>query len=263
MKPILNNALSAARQASKIILHKFDRLDTIKISEKGHNDFVTEVDQAAERVIIETLKDIYPEHSFLGEESGQSDGDPDALWIIDPLDGTTNFIHGIPHFCISIAFQEKGKVQHGLIYDPIRQELFTASRGEGARLDDRRLRVSNCSTLDQALIGTGFPAKQTHQINHYLKTFEAIFPKTRGIRRGGSAALDLAYVAAGRLDGFWELSLKPWDVAAGVLMIQEAGGLVGDVLGQTDYLQHGSIVAGNSKIFKGIVKTLNPIVKEG
>lgn len=263
MKPILNNALTAARQASKVILHKFDRLDTIKVTQKAHNDFVTEVDEAAERIIIETLKEIYPDHSFLGEESGETEGDPDALWIIDPLDGTTNFIHGIPHFCISMAFQEKGKTQHGLIYDPIRQELFTASRGEGVKLDDKRVRVSDCQKLENALVGTGFPSKQTHQTQHYLKTFEAIFPETRGIRRAGSAALDLAYVAAGRLDAFWELSLKPWDVAAGALMIQEAGGLVGDVMGQTDYMQHGSIVAGNAKMFKAIVKTLNPVLKEG
>jgi myo-inositol-1(or 4)-monophosphatase len=258
MQPMLNIAFKAAREASKLILNKYDRLDTVKVLEKDNNDFVTEVDQAAEQIIIETLKESYPDHSFLGEESGELEGDPNQQWIIDPIDGTTNFIHGFPHFCISIAFKLNGKIEHGLIYDPIRQELFSASRGKGAQLNDKRIRVSQCKTLSNALIGTGFPFKQKQQFNHYLKTFEAIFPKSRGIRRSGSAALDLAYVAAGRLDGFWELSLKPWDIAAGVLLIQEAGGLVGDVHGDNTYMENGNIVVGNPKVFKQLLQTIRP-----
>ena len=233
-----------------------------RINKKSRNDFVTEVDHAAEQVIIETLQEIYPEHSILAEESGLSEGDPNQQWIIDPLDGTTNFIHGFPHFCISIAFKLNGKIEHGLIYDPIRQELFSASRGQGARLNDKRIRVSNCNALEHALVGTGFPFKDKHHFDNYLQTFAAVFPKTTGMRRGGSSALDLAYVAAGRLDGFWELSLNPWDMAAGILIIQEAGGLVSDVQGDNKYMETGNIVTGNTKIFKAILKIIAPILKD-
>ncbi len=258
MQPTLNIAFNAARKASKIILNKYDRLHTVTITEKGPNDFVTEVDLASEQAIIETLKEAYPDHSIIAEESGLTEGDPNQQWIIDPLDGTTNFIHGLPHFCISMAFKQDGKLEHGLIYDPIRQELFTASRGKGTYLNDKRVRVSACNHLSQALIGTGFPFKQKQQFDHYMQTFSAIFLQTSGIRRGGSAALDLAYVAAGRLDGFWELSLQPWDIAAGVLMIQEAGGLIGDLHGENTFMDNGNIIAGNAKIFKALLQTIRP-----
>jgi myo-inositol-1(or 4)-monophosphatase len=258
MEPMLNVAFNAVRHASKMILKKYDRIDNLNIMSKGHNDLVTEVDKSAERIIVDTLKETYPEHSFMGEEYGLSEGDPNHQWIIDPLDGTTNFIHGVPHFCISVAYKRDQKLEHGLIYDPIRQELFTATRGKGAQLNDKRIRVSTCDQLSQALIGTGFPFKQQDAFDQYLRTFAHLFPKTGGIRRAGAAALDLAYVAAGRFDGFWELSLKPWDIAAGVLMIQEAGGLVSDMHGSNDFMESGNIIAGNTKIFKAMLQTIKP-----
>lgn len=262
MQALLNTAFKGARKASQIILHKFDRLDTITIKEKNINDFVSEVDHASEQAIIETLKEAYPEHSILSEEFGVVEGNPNEQWIIDPLDGTTNFIHGVPHFCISIAFKQDGKLEHGLVYDPIRQELFTASRGKGARLNDKRIRVSGCSNISHALIGTGFPVRQHQQLGHYLKMFESIFTKSSGIRRNGAAALDLAYVAAGRFDGFWELCLQPWDIAAGTLLIQEAGGLVSDLYGNNTFMESGNIVAGNSKVFKAMLQTINQVLKD-
>ncbi|MBA2654931.1 MAG: inositol monophosphatase [Gammaproteobacteria bacterium] len=261
MQPILNIAIAAARNASRVIVRSIGRLDAHQISEKDKNDFVTEVDKAAEKEIIQTLKKTYPDHKFIAEESGVQEGNEDFTWIIDPLDGTTNFIHGIPHFAISIAFQYKGKMEHGVIYDPIRNELFVASRGEGARLNDRRIRVSSNIKIERSLLGTGFPFKNLHHIPLYMKIFEHILPQVSGIRRAGSAALDLAYVAAGRFDGFWELGLQQWDMAAGVLMIKEAGGLVCDFSGEENYLSQGDLIAGNPKVFKGLLQMIHPIAQ--
>ncbi len=252
MHPMLTIAIQAARQASKILLRFIDHLDSLDISTKARNDFVTEVDRLSELEIISVIRKAYPEHSILAEESGFSEGN-DYCWIIDPLDGTTNYLRGFPHFAITIAFKHKQTIEVGIVYDPIRHELFTATRGQGAKLNDHRIRVSQNKKLENSLIGTGFPCREPHHLRPYMNIFEAVFPKTAGIRRAGAAALDLAYVAAGRLDGFWEASLKEWDMAAGTLLIQEAGGLVGDFHGEEYYLDNGNIIAGNPKIYKGLL----------
>lgn len=259
MHPILNVAVKAARNGSKIILRSMDRLSDISVSEKSRNDYVTEVDKATEIEIIETIRKAYPEHNFIGEESGTTPGNPDFSWIIDPLDGTANFIHGFPQFAISIAFKQKGKLDQAVIYDPVRDELFTASRGEGAKLNNRRIRVSECAKLEKALVGTGFPFKQPKIFNQYFTAFQMLFPKVSDMRRAGSAALDLAYVAAGRLDAHWELGLKEWDIAAGALLIKEAGGFITDFQGNENYLENGNIIAATPKIFKPLVQNLQPI----
>ncbi len=257
MHPLLNIAVRAARSAGNIISRSVERIDTLTIDTKAQNDFVTEVDRLAEREIIKVIHDAYPDHGILAEESGLQQGD-DYQWIIDPLDGTTNFLHGFPQFAVSIAVRHKGRIEHAVVYDPMRQELFTASRGAGAQLDGRRIRVSRRKGLDGALIGTGFPFKQKHHLDTYLATFKALFVRTAGIRRPGAAALDLAYLAAGRLDGFWEIGLSPWDMAAGSLLIREAGGLVGDFSGGDRYLETGNIVGGNAKLFHAILQTIQP-----
>lgn len=257
MHPMLNIAIRAARQAGNIISRSMEKLDRLKINVKSENDFVSEVDERAEQAIIETILKAYPAHAILAEESGEHTGNA-FQWIIDPLDGTTNFLHGFPQFAVSIALRHNGRIEQAVIYDPLRQELFTASRGEGAKLNDRRLRVSTRPGLDGALLGTGFPFKQQQHLDAYLAMFKALFPMTAGIRRAGSAALDLAYVAAGRLDGFWEIGLQPWDMAAGSLLIQEAGGLVGDFSGGGEHLSSGNVVAGNAKIFKAMLQKLHP-----
>jgi myo-inositol-1(or 4)-monophosphatase len=213
MHPILNIAIRAARSAGEVIVRSIERLETIQFVEKAENDFVTEIDQQSEKIIIEAIRKTYPNHAILGEESGHLAGHADCTWIIDPLDGTRNFMHGFPHFCISIAFQHKDRIEHGLIYDPIRQEIFTASRGGGAQLNSRRIRVSNRPTLKTGLLGTGFPVRPQANFDAYLKTLAQLMPQASGIRRAGSAALDLAYTAAGRLDGYWEFGLAPWDIA--------------------------------------------------
>jgi len=257
MHPALNIAIKAARRAGQIINRASLDLDVVKVSSKRHNDFVTEIDKAAEAAIIGVIRDAYPEHAILAEESGPS-GESDHQWIIDPLDGTTNFIHGFPQFAVSIALAHKGVLTQAVIYDPGRNELFTASRGQGAYLNDRRLRVSKRARLDDALLGTGFPYRVFEYIDAYLGMFRDLLQKTAGIRRPGSASLDLAYVAAGRLDGFWEIGLAPWDLAAGALLITEAGGLVGDLTGEAGYLQSGNIVGGNPKIFAQILQIIEP-----
>lgn len=265
MHPMLNIAIRAARRAGNLISSAIDQVDRLDVTEKATNDFVTQVDRQAEESIISVLHEAYPEHDILAEESGNTTGkkgNSDFQWIIDPLDGTTNFLHGFPQFAVSIGVKHKGRMEHAVVYDPTRQELFTASRGAGAILNDRRIRVSGRKSLNGALLGTGFPFKQQDDLDTYLATFKALFPNTAGIRRPGSAALDLAYVAAGRLDGFWEIGLKPWDMAAGALLIQEAGGLVGDFGGGDDYLQTGNVVAGNPKIFKEILQTIRPHLSE-
>ncbi len=264
MHPIVNIAVQAARSAGNTINRSIHKLDTLKISNKGHNDFVTEVDQRAEQAIIHTIHKAYPDHAILAEESGQQEGREDGSdfqWIIDPLDGTTNYLHGFPQYAVSIAVKHKGRLEHGVIYDPLKDELFTASRGQGALLNNRRLRVTPRKSLEGALLGTGFPYTDHRNLDLYLGMLGALIRKTAGVRRAGSAALDLAYVAAGRLDGFWELNLKPWDLAAGILMIQEAGGISADIDGGHTVLETGNVVAGNPKIFKAILQEIAPYCK--
>lgn len=257
MEPMLTIALRAGRKAAELIERAFERVDQVTIEAKSHNDFVTEVDKAAEKEIIYHLRKAYPDHTIRGEEGGVQLGkNPDYEWIIDPLDGTTNFIHGIPHFSVSIACKYKGQLEHAVIIDPIKREEFTASRGRGAKLNDRRIRVSPRRGLEGALIGTGIPFNgyAMENIVPYLACVQEIAGQTAGIRRCGSAALDLAYVAAGRFDAFWEMNLNQWDIAAGILLITEAGGLVSDFNGGADYLDSGHIVAGGPKVFKPVLQ---------
>jgi len=256
MHPMLNIAVRAARAAGDAIVRQMDFVNDIPVKEKGRNDFVTEIDQHAEAIIIETIKNAYPDHAFLGEETGKS-GDSDFEWIIDPLDGTTNYLHGFPQFAVSIALRNKGRLEQAVIYDPLRQELFTASKGAGAQLNNRRVRVSQRRTLEGALLGTGFPFKDQALLDEYLESFRAFFPMTSGIRRAGAASLDLAYLACGRLDGFWEYKLKLWDIAAGVLLVREAGGMISDIDGGDHYMETGNIVAANSSLLKVMLQKLN------
>jgi len=258
MHPLLNIGVRAARRAGDSIVRSLARLDSIKIDSKGRNDFVTEVDRNAEAEIIATVRKSYPEHAFLAEESGRS-GDGEFVWIIDPLDGTTNFLHGFPTFAVSIAVEQKGRLQHAVVYDPMRQELYTASRGDGAQLDGKKIRVSPQRTLEGSLISTGFPfrADGAH-VDDYLAILKAVMTVAAGVRRPGSAALDLAYVAAGRTDGFWEFGLSPWDTAAGTLLILEAGGRVGTPSG-ADYALGKNIVAGNPKVYEALIAAIGPL----
>ncbi len=249
MHATLNIAVKAARRAASVINRASTQLDLLTVQSKSPNDFVTEVDRAAEQAIIEVLRDAFPGHGILAEESGESGPESEFNWIIDPLDGTTNFIHGLPQYAVSIAQTKNGVLEHAVVYDPNTNEMFTASRGAGAFLNDRRIRVSRRTRLNEALIGTGFPFRQLDHVDAYLAMFKELTQKTAGIRRPGAASLDLAYVAAGRFDGFWEMGLSPWDMAAGVLLIQEAGGLVSDLSGEANYLTTGNVVAGTPKIF--------------
>ena len=261
MHPTLNIAIRAARSAGNVIIRNLGKLDSLTVHTKNRNDFVSEVDTQAEQEIIFILRKAFPDHGILAEESGHHEGD-EYQWIIDPLDGTTNFLHGFPQFAVSIALRHKGRLEQGVVYDPLRQELFTATRGAGAQLNDRRIRVTNRKELDGALLGTGFPFKSQQHLDTYLDMFRALFPQTAGVRRAGSAALDLAYVASGRLDGFWEIGLNIWDMAAGILLIQEAGGLSGDFTGGHDFLSNGNLVAANPKLFAEILKTIRPFVTD-
>src|SRR6516165_2080383 len=261
MQPLLNIAVRAARRAGEVIVRSMNRLESLTIASKGRNDFVTEVDRAAEREIIASIRRHYPQHAFLAEESGRS-GEHETLWIIDPLDGTTNFLHGFPVFAVSIACQIRGRLEHAVIYDPMRQELFTASRGAGAHLDNHRMRVSKARVLDGALIATGFPYRANlRYADAYFGMLKAVTEQAAGVRRPGAAALDLAYIAAGRVDAFWELGLAPWDTAAGTLLIQEAGGRIGTLTGG-DYQQQGNIVAGTPKVYAALLAALAPFVPE-
>ena len=260
MHPALNIMVKAARRASQIINRASQDLEHLKISTKQHNDFVTEVDRAAEATIIDTLREAYPEYGILAEESGQTagaDSGNDYQWIIDPLDGTTNFIHGFPQYAVSIALAHKGQIIQAVIYDTLRNEMFTASKGGGAYLNERRIRVSKCLRVDDALLGTGFPFRHLEHLDAYMAIFKDFTQRCPGIRRAGSAALDLAYVASGRLDGFWEFGLAPWDMAAACLLITEAGGLVGDLSGGEEYLKTGNIIAGSPKVFAQILQTID------
>jgi myo-inositol-1(or 4)-monophosphatase len=260
MHPMLNVAVKAARAAGSIINRASTDLDGIKVGAKGINDFVTEVDHAAEAVIIKTLLDAYPQHAILAEESGREHGNQqsDYQWIIDPLDGTTNFIHGLPIYAVSIALAFKGVVQQAVVYDPSRNDLFHASKGRGAYVNDRRLRVSRRTRLSDALVGTGFPFRKGDNFQRYLKLFEAVMQQTAGVRRPGAASLDLCYVAAGWYDAFFETGLSPWDVAAGSLIVTEAGGLVGNFTGEADYLHQRELLAGTPKVYAQLVPMLKP-----
>ncbi|MFT3665266.1 inositol monophosphatase family protein [Piscinibacter sp.] len=263
LHPMLNIAIKAARGAGAIINRASLDLDLLKINTKGPNDFVSEVDQAAEQSIIETVLAAYPGHGILAEESGRSHGakDSDYVWIIDPLDGTTNFLHGFPVYAVSIALAFRGQVQQAVVYDPARNDLFYASKGRGAYLNDKRLRASKRTRLSDALIGTGFPFRKGDNFKRYVQMFEEVMQNCAGLRRPGAAALDLCYVAAGWYDGFFETGLNPWDVAAGSLMITEAGGLVGNFTGEADYLYQREVVAGNPKVYAQLVQILTPYTR--
>jgi myo-inositol-1(or 4)-monophosphatase len=254
---MLNIAVRAARRAGSIINRAALAGGGLQVKSKRKNDFVTEVDRAAEASIIETVRKAYPAHAILGEESGALDvAEAEFRWIIDPLDGTTNFIHAFPQYCVSIGVEQRGALAHAVIYDPLRDELFTASKGRGAFLNDRRMRVSKCQKVEDALIGTGFPYRELGRLDLYMRQLRTMMEKSSGVRRAGAAALDLAYVACGRLDGFWELGLAPWDMAAGALLIQEAGGLVADLQGDQGFLEKGDICAATPKLFPALLQSL-------
>ena len=256
MQPMLNIAIRAAHKAGDFIVRKINKLPDLKVEVKALNDFVSEVDRQAESLIIEELLKAFPGHGILAEESGVIEGQDDYRWIIDPLDGTTNYLHGFPHYAVSIACEHEGRLQHAVIYDPFKQELFSASRGDGATLNNRRIRVASLKTAQGALLATGFPFRHPEQLDEFLKTFSAFFVKASDVRRAGSAALDMAYVAAGRLDGYWESGLQAWDLAAGALIVREAGGLVTDFKGDANFLDTGDVVAGNPRIIGDLLRTL-------
>jgi myo-inositol-1(or 4)-monophosphatase len=255
---MLNIAIGAARDAGNIILRNIDKLDRLKIEVKAQNDFVTQVDIKAEEVILEVLQKAYPDHGILAEESGAFNEDSEYKWIIDPLDGTTNFLHGFPQYAVSIGLQHRGRMEVAVVFDPIKNELFSASRGDGAQLNGKRIRVTDQKGIRGSLLGTGFPFKQPQHLDTYMETFKAVHPQAAGIRRAGSAALDLAYVAAGRLDGFWEIGLNAWDMAAGVLLIREAGGIVTDFSGEGNYLETGNVIAAGARTYPALYDAIKP-----
>ena len=261
MQPMLNIAVRAARSAGELILRSTDSVSRLTVDQKGKNDYASEVDRMAEREIISIIKTAYPEHAILAEESGKHKGN-DFVWIIDPLDGTTNFLHGFPQYSVSIALKYKGKLEVGVVYDPLRDELFTAKRGGGAMLNSRRLRVTNQNSLKGALIGTGFPFKTDRDLDAYLGMFRALTTECAGIRRAGSAALDLAYVAAGRMDGYWEIGVMEWDMAAGILLIKEAGGVVTDFSFNDNYLESGNVIVGSPKMHQLMYQLIEPHVTD-
>ncbi|WP_100656415.1 inositol-1-monophosphatase [Alteromonas flava] len=256
MHPMLNIAVRAARVAGNIIARGFENRDDLDTQSKAKNDFVTRIDKEAEQAIISKIKQSYPDHAFYGEESGKQGSDETFTWIIDPLDGTTNFIKGIPHFCVSIALLHKGRLDQGVVFDPIRGELFTASKGAGAQLNGYRIRTGKQKDLEQTVLATAFPFKQKDTLASYTDSFTRIFTAAGDIRRTGSAALDMAYVAAGRFDGYWERGVQPWDIAAGELLVREAGGLVTDFKGNNDPLYAGEMVAGSPRVVQQLVKHL-------
>ena len=257
MNPMVNIAVRAAREAGRVITRNFNRIDRLTIADKGHHDFVTEVDRNAEAAIIAVLQEKYPNHAILAEESGAQAGN-EYEWVIDPLDGTTNFLHGLPQFAVSIALKVKGRLEIGVVYDPVKEEMFTASRGEGALLNDRKIRVSNRKGLEGALLGTGIPYRDLRFMDNYLGMMKDLAQDTAGIRRPGSAALDFAYVACGRTDGFWELGLSEWDFAAGALLVREAGGLVTDIGGGERFLETGNVIAGSIKVHNAMLRRIRP-----
>ena len=254
---MLNTAVKAARKAAAIITRASYDVDKLTIHSKHKNDFVSEVDHAAEEAIISVLREAYPDHGFLAEESGETDSQREFVWVIDPLDGTTNFLHGFPQYCVSIALLQKSVAQQAVVFDPNRNELFTATKGVGAYLNDRRIRVTKTDRIEETLIGTGFPFREQANLDEYVRMMKNVMRTTAGIRRPGAAALDLAWVAAGRIDGFWEIGLSPWDMAAGALLVREAGGLVTDLEGNPGYLESGRVIAANAKVFSSLLKLLN------
>ena len=263
LHPMLNVAIKAARAAGAVINRAALDVENVRVAQKQVNDFVTEVDQASERIIIETLLSAYPQHGILAEESGSEYGNKnsDHIWIIDPLDGTTNFIHGFPVYCVSIALSYKGKIEHAVVYDPSRNDLFTATRGRGAFLNERRIRVSKRTQLKDCLVSTGFPFRPGDNLRQYLRMFADVTERVAGVRRPGSAALDLAYVAAGFTDGFFETGLSSWDIAAGSLLVTEAGGLVGNFTGEADFLEQRELLAGNPRAYGQLVGILGKYSK--
>ena len=263
MYPMQTIAVRAARAAGQTIIRAFAELDKVEVTAKGINDYVTNVDKEAESAIIYQIRKSYPDHTIVGEEGGENKGaNKDYVWIIDPLDGTNNFVRGIPHFAVSIALQYKGKTEVAVVYDPIRDELFSALRGKGAKFNDFRMRVSKGNELSETIIATGFPFKAKQHTETYMNIFGELFTQCADLRRAGSAALDLAYVAAGRVDGFFEIGLKPWDIAAGDLLVREAGGTVTDFTGNPEYMTSGNIIAGSPKVTSAIVKTARPLLSE-
>jgi len=261
MHALLNVAVMAARRAGAVLIRKMRNLEKLKVEEKGHNDFVSDADRAAEKAVIDCILKHYPDHAILAEESGKQ-GESDHVWIIDPLDGTTNYLHGFPVFAVSIGVQIKGRMEHGVVYDPMRQELFTASRGDGAQLDGRRIRTSGQIQFERALIGTGFPFRRANtDLQPYLNMLAKVIRNTAGIRRPGAAALDLAYVAAGRLDAFWETGLAAWDLAAGSLLIREAGGIISGLNGSENFLETGHVLCGTPKVYKDLAKLCSREIK--
>ena len=262
MHPMLRKAIEASRLAGEAIRHYANQVQKLDVENKAHNDFVTKVDREAENIAIRLLQRAYPDHAFFGEETGKQGSDSDYEWVIDPLDGTTNFLYGIPQFSVSIALKYKGRLSVGVVYDPLRDETFAAARGEGATLNGRRIRVSERSSMQNALLGTGIPFRANQNLDLYLQTLKVLVPDTAGIRRPGSAALDLAYVASGRFDGFWEFGLNEWDIAAGVLLIQEAGGLISDMHGNNTHMSTGNVLAANPKVFKEMLKRLHPVMQK-
>jgi len=262
MHALLNVAVMAARRAGSALIKKMVNLEKLKVEQKGHNDFVSDADLAAEKAVINCILKHYPDHAILAEESG-TQGESDTVWIIDPLDGTTNYLHGFPVFAVSIGVQINGRMEHGVVYDPLRQELFTASRGQGAHLEGRRIRVSGQKQLERSLIGTGFPFREADaDLQPYLDMLGKVVRATAGVRRPGAAALDLAYVAAGRLDAFWETGLAPWDLAAGSLLIREAGGIMSGLDGSENFLDTGHVLTGTPKIYAGLAKLCAAEIKQ-
>jgi myo-inositol-1(or 4)-monophosphatase len=261
MHGMVNIGVRAARRAGEIMVRQWNQLDALRVTDKGRNDYVTQVDLMAEEAIVEIIRNHYPEHAVLAEERGAV-GEHEYQWIIDPLDGTTNYLHGFPVFSVSIAVAHRGELQHAVVYDPLRQEIFTATRGQGAQLDGRRIRVSKQNSLGGSLIATGFPYRSNQPyLDQYLQMLRAVMLESSGVRRPGSAALDLCYVAAGRVDGFWEMGLSKWDIAAGALLIREAGGRISDFHGSDRYLDSGNVVAGNPKVYAALSKLLAPYVR--
>ena len=261
MDPLVNVGIKAVRRAGSLMVRYLDRLEQLSVEKKGRRDFVSEIDRTAEEQIIETIHEMYPTHRILAEESGNSQSskgasDDEFEWIIDPLDGTTNYLHGHPQFCISLGIRRKGVMQHAVIFDPLRDEIFTATRNKGAQLDNKRIRVSGKGAMNEALIATGFPLRTMVGIDTSMKVLRSILPKVSDVKMNGSAALDLAYVACGRIDGYWEPGLQPWDIAAGSLLVREAGGLVSDFNGNQEFMESGNIVAANQRMFNELLATV-------
>jgi len=259
--PFLNTAIEAAHKGGDLIMKYRDRVDSIPVERKARGDYASDIDKACEEIIRTELKRRYPDHQILGEEHGNT-GDSEHVWLIDPIDGTSNYLRGIPHYAISIALSIKGRIEHGVVYDPTRDELFAASRGDGATLNNRRIRVSGRIELSTAVLGAAFPFRSRRLLPAYMEMFNTLFEQCEDVRRAGAASLDLAYVACGRLDGYWELALKPWDTAAGALLVQEAGGVVMDITGGDNWLKSGHIIAAPFKLITPMRKAIEPHLTE-